>query len=307
MRKNDDLTAWRLFFRVVELGSLSKAAAEANIEPSSVSRRISQLEGRVGTQLLSRSARAIRLTRAGEQAYEQIRLLIQELDGVTEDLSAEKKQLSGLIRLSAPVSFGDHDVLIQWLTQFQKQHPHVTVELLLSNAYLDLREHNIDLSIRVGVLGEQDRLIAKPLGVLHSIMCASPEYIAQYGMPTHPSELARHRRIIYTGMMSRGKIKLQRGEETALVMTDGQLRINHLNAIHRAALAGAGIHLLAPLWHCTDDLANGRLVRILPEWSLPETSVHLVYLPQRHIPQRVRVLTEFLVQQWRDWSEQTAI
>lgn len=307
MRKNDDLTAWRLFFRVVELGSLSKAAAEANIEPSSVSRRISQLEDRVGAQLLNRSARTIRLTRAGEQAYEQIRLLIQELDGVTEDLSAEKKQLSGLIRLSAPVSFGDHDVLIQWLTQFQKHHPHVTVELLLSNAYLDLREHNIDLSIRVGVLGEQDRLIAKPLGVLHSIMCASPEYIEQYGMPTHPSELAQHRRIIYTGMMSRGKIKLQRGEETALVMTDGQLRINHLNAIHRAALAGAGIHLLAPLWHCTDDLANGRLVRILPEWSLPETSVNLVYLPQRHIPQRVRVLTEFLVQQWRDWSEQTDI
>ena len=201
MRKNDDLAAWRLFFRVIELGSITRAADEANIEPSSVSRRISALEARVGAQLLTRTARTIKLTTAGTQAYDKIRPLIQELDGETENLLAETPHLSGFIRLSAPVSFGDHDGLVQWLAAFQKQYPDVVIELLLSNAYVDLVEENIDLAIRVGRLSDE-RLIAQKLGDLHSIVCASPNYLAQHGTPQHPSELPHHRKVVYTGAIA---------------------------------------------------------------------------------------------------------
>jgi DNA-binding transcriptional LysR family regulator len=209
MRKNDDLAAWRIFFRVVELGSISKAASEANVEPSSVSRRISTLESRVGAQLLTRTARAITLTDAGSQAYEKIRVLIGELDSATDELQLEHTELSGLIRLSAPISLGDHDVLVQWLAEFQKQNPQVEIELMLSNAYVDLLESNIDLAIRIGAL-KDERLIARSLGDMHAIMCASPDYLTEHGTPTHPSELTEHRKVIYTGMMARGKISLTR-------------------------------------------------------------------------------------------------
>ena len=302
MRKNDDLAAWRIFFRVVELGSISKAASEANVEPSSVSRRISTLESRVGAQLLTRTARAITLTDAGSQAYEKIRVLIGELDSATDELQLEHTELSGLIRLSAPISLGDHDVLVQWLAEFQKQNPQVEIELMLSNAYVDLLESNIDLAIRIGAL-KDERLIARSLGDMHAIMCASPDYLTEHGTPTHPSELTEHRKVIYTGMMARGKISLTRGDERIDIDATGHMRINHLNAIHRAVLAGAGIHLIAPLWHCMDDLKAGRLVKILPDWQLPASPVHLMRLPRRHTPKRVKVLSDFLVARWLAWGE----
>ena len=306
MRKNNDLAAWRLFFRVVDLGSISKAANEAGVEPSSVSRRITQLEAQVGVQLLVRSSRALYLTHAGQQAYERIESLIHELDSVTEDLSSEKIQLSGLIRLSAPVSFGDHDILVNWLTQFQQTHPQVVIELLLSNAFIDLREQGVDLAIRVGSL-MNDRLIARPLGQLNSIMCASPEYVRQHGIPRHPNELLHHRKLIYTGRMVQDKISLYHEQEVFDLIPDGVLRINHLNAIHRATLAGAGIHIVAPRWHCTEDLVSGRLIQVLPDWHLPSSDVFLVRQPIRHTPQRVRALHDFLVEQWTQWAATTEI
>lgn len=306
MRKNDDLAAWRLFFRVIELGSITRAADEANVEPSSVSRRISALEARVGAQLITRTARTIKLTPAGTQAYDKIRPLIQELDGETENLLAETPHLSGFIRLSAPVSFGDHDGLVQWLAAFQKQYPDVVIELLLSNAYVDLVEENIDLAIRVGRLSDE-RLIAQKLGDLHSIVCASPNYLAQHGTPQHPSELPHHRKVVYTGAIARGGVVLTRGQESFAVDVTGQLRINHLNAIHRAALAGAGIHLVAPLWHCAEDIDAGRLVRLFPDWSLLDSPVHLLRLSHRHTPQRVRILAQWLQTCWDAWSQRFSV
>ena len=302
MRKNDDLAAWRLFFRVIELGSITKAADEANIEPSSVSRRLSTLEAKIGSQLLTRTARSIKLTAAGSQAYDKILPLIQELDGETENLVSEKYHLSGFIRLSAPVSFGDHDGLVHWLAAFQKQYPKVVIELLLSNAYMDLLENNIGLAIRVGNLAEE-RLIAHKLGILSSILCASPEYLAQYGIPKHPEDLKNHRKIIYTGAISKGYLSLSKDKEDYQVELVGQMRINHLNAIYRATLAGVGIHLMAPLWHCKEDLKSGRLVQILPEWSLPNLTVHLLRLPQRHTPQRILVLSQWLQKSWQEWQQ----
>ena len=306
MRKNDDLAAWRIFFRVIELGSISKAADEANVEPSSISRRLSALEHRVGVQLLNRSSRSIKLTEAGAHAYDKIHPLINEIDHATDALVLEPSTLSGLIRLAAPVSLGDHDILLQWLTDFQILHPDIQIELKLSNSFVDLLEENIDLAIRVGSL-KDERLIARPLGEMHAIMCASPHYLEQHGTPQHPSELLNHRQVIYTGMMARGKVTLTRGEEQFSLVPQGHMRINHLNAIHRAVLAGAGIHLIAPLWHCVDDLQTGRLIQILPDWHLPSSSNHLMRLPHRHTPQRVQALSDWLHSHWTHWTDSIAI
>lgn len=302
MRKNDDLAAWRIFFRVIELGSISKAANEANVEPSSISRRLSSLEQRVGTQLLNRSSRSVTLTKAGTHAYEKIRLLVDEIDHATDALVLEPSTLPELIRLAAPISLGDHDVLLRWLTDFQIRHPAIQIELKLSNSFVDLLEENIDLAIRVGTL-KDERLIARPLGEMRAIICASPHYLQQYGTPQHPSDLLNHRQVIYTGMMARGKITLTRGEEQFSLIPQGHMRINHLNAIHRAVLAGAGIHLIAPLWHCVDDLQTGRLIQILPEWRLPSSPVHLMRRPHRHTPQRVQALSDWLHSHWTHWAE----
>lgn len=301
MRKNDDLAAWRLLFRASELGSISKTADELNIEPSSVSRRISSLESKTGVQLLTRTSRTIKLTDAGNQAFEKIRPLIDDIDNAIHALNEGQAKPSGLVRLTAPISLGDHDVLVQWLADFQTEYPAVDIDLHLSNSHIDLVEHNIDLALRVGAL-KDDRVVAHSLGDMHALMCASPDYLKKFGTLKHPRDLKHHRQVIYSGMMARGHIRLSRGDETFDIPTTGQMRINHLNAIHRAVLAGAGIHLIAPLWHCLDDLKSGRLIQLLPDWSLPSSPVHLVRLPRRHLPLRVKLLSQWLTEHWQAWN-----
>ena len=300
MRKNDDIAAWRIFFRVVELCSISKVAEEMNVEPSSISRRLSALEQRIGTPLLIRSNRSIKLTDAGSQAYEKIRVLIDEMDSATADLTGKQQILSGLVRLSAPVSFGDQGELMHWLTMFQMQHPLVQIELILTNGYMDLLEENIDIALR-GETTKDEHLITQPLGEIKMLVCASPLYLAQYGTPTHPSDLKKHRKLVYTNTIARGKIMMTRGHESIEVEPTGHMRINHLTAIHRAVLAGAGIHLVAPLWSCVDDLKAGRLVQLLPDWQLPTPEVNLIRLPNRHTPQRVIALSDWLIKYCCEW------
>lgn len=301
MRMNDEVSLWRLFFRIVERGSLSKAAEDLQLEPSSVSRRITALEKRLKVQLLYRSTRNLSLTAAGERAYEKMRPIIEDMEGVLTDLDARSPIVSGTIRITAPVSFGECYVT-RWLMAFQRQHPAVLFDLVLSDNRLDLMEEGFDLAIRIGEMSASD-LVVRRLGDMPNIICASPAYLAETSVPRRPADLRLHRAVVYS--LSREKhlsrLKMERAGETQHVELTGIFFLNNVGAIRQAVIGGAGIHA-GPAWLFKSCLETGELVQLLPDWRLAALPVHLVRLKSRYVPHRITALYDWLYQCWNNAS-----
>ncbi|POA17309.1 LysR family transcriptional regulator [Pseudomonas sp. FW300-N1A1] len=297
MRKNDDTSIWRLFFRVVDRGSLTKAAEDFQLEPSSVSRQITALEKRLSTQLLNRTTRKISLTCAGMRAYEQMRPLIDEMDYVVANLDVSLPTLHGLVRVSAPVNFGERYVT-SWLATFQRLNPGITVDLELSDRALDLMAEGVDVAIRVGHL-PVSTLIARRLGTMSHVLCASPGYLAAHGTPLHPHDLPEHKAIIYSWLSERNptRIALEHKGQVESVELSGCFFLNNVGAIYRAMLDGVGLHA-GPRWLFNDSLKSGELVHLLPQWSLPALPVNLVRLKSPFVPDRIVALCDWLAECW---------
>lgn len=299
MRTNDEMSLWKLFFRTVERGSLSKAADDLQLEPSSVSRRISALERRLKVQLLYRTTRNLSLTAAGERAYERMRPIIEDMEGALADLDTDSPAVTGRIRITAPVNFGESYVTT-WLAAFQRQHPAVLFDVVLSDNRLDLMAEGLDVAIRVGEMPSSD-LVAKRLGVMPNIICASPGYLAKAGMPVAPRDLVAHKAIIYSLSKEKhlSRLKMQRAGEAEHVELAGAFFLNNVGAIRKAVLDGAGIHA-GPTWLFKDSLVAGELVQLLPDWTLPSLPVYLVRLRSRYVPHRITALYEWLHECWNE-------
>lgn len=301
MRTNDEVALWRLFFRIVERGSLSKAAEDLQLEPSSVSRRITALERRHKTQLLNRSTRNLSLTPAGARAYERMRPLIEEIDCALAELGVHSLNLTGTIRVTAPVSFGTRYVT-SWLTAFQRSHPGVVLDLVLSDRCLDLMAEGIDVAIRIGEMPPSE-LVVRRLGTMPNIICASPAYLAEFGTPKRPVDLSVHRAVLYS--LGRDKhlarLKMERAGVTENVELASTFFLNNVDAIHCAVLNGAGIHA-GPSWLFNTALQSGELVQVLRDWSLLALPVHVVRLKGRYVPLRIATLCDWLLYCWRETS-----
>jgi DNA-binding transcriptional LysR family regulator len=299
MRMNNEIDLWRLFFRIVERGSLTKAADDLNLEPSSVSRRLTGLEQRLNVQLLNRSTRRVTLTDAGARAYEQMRPLIDEMEGILADLDGQAPQVLGPIRVTAPVNFGERFVT-QWLTAFQRAHPGVRFDLVLADSRLDLMAEGLDLALRIGEVPSCD-LIARRIGSMPHLLCASPGYLAKYGRPQTPADLPSHRAILYSLARDRKStlLRLHRNGTEAKVELNGAFFLNNVGAIHAAVLDGAGLHA-GPSWLFEDAIASGSLEELLVGWRIAPMPVHLLRLKGRYVPRRVEVLVQWLEQSWRE-------
>ncbi|NWA24544.1 LysR family transcriptional regulator [Pseudomonas gingeri] len=294
---NDDISLWRLFFRIVERGSLSRAAEDLNLEPSSVSRRLSALEKRVEVRLLNRSTRMVTLTDAGSRAYEQMKPLVAEMEGVLADLDSRSPKIAGVIRMTAPVNFGER-FLTKWLTAFQRRHPQVLIDLVLSDHRIDLKAEAMDLAMRVGELPTTD-LVARRIGEMPNVLCASRGYIALHGMPSTPEDLVSHRAILYSLGRERNRTRLKmskQGREVSVEL-NGVFHLNNVGAIEQAVSDGAGIHP-GPRWLFNEGIASGALIELLPDWSLMALPVHLLRLEARYEPKRVRALGDWIAQCW---------
>ncbi|MEQ1963845.1 LysR family transcriptional regulator [Xenorhabdus khoisanae] len=294
---NYDLTLWHLFFRIVERGSLTKAAKDLRLDPSVASRRLAALEHQLKVQLINRSTRKLSLTAAGTLAYEQMRPLLNEMDGILGDIS--NKALAGKIKITAPVNFGERYVT-QWLTLFQLQNPDITFDLVLSDQCLDLRQEGIDLAIRIGEL-PSSALVAKKLGNMSGILCASPEYLLKHGTPEHPQDLSHHKSIIYSlhQHISPTRLQLSRNHEVEQVELSGSFYLNNVGAIYQAVCHGAGIHA-GPAWLFSEAIHNGKLIRLLTEWQLPALPVHLLRMKSHYVPNRISVLMDWMVSCWQE-------
>ncbi|TBV14356.1 LysR family transcriptional regulator [Stutzerimonas kirkiae] len=286
-----DLGQLALFVRIVEAGSLSNAAHELGTTLPSVSRRLRQLESRLGVRLLQRTTRRQSLTGEGDILYRHALQILADVEQVEQRLSLRSATVSGHLRLTAPISLGRRRIA-PLLADFQALHPQLHVQLELTDTVLDLVESGMDLAIRYGALDDSS-YFSRPLVANYRVLCAAPSYLKRHGMPRHPSDLASHR-CLHIGHQPQADWHFE-GEQPVTVRITAMLAANDGDVVHRWALGGHGIALKS-IWDITDDLANGHLVRVLPEYPSPATPLHAMYPHNRQLAPRVRVFIDYLLE-----------
>ncbi|KXG80402.1 LysR family transcriptional regulator [Pseudomonas mosselii] len=284
-----------LFLTIIEKGSLSAAGRERGLSPATVSERLSALEAHYGVTLLTRSTRSLSLTDAGRLLADGARRLLAEAEELQSQLQDGQQKISGLVRLSAPVDLGQH-CIVPLLDRFLAEHPDVSIDLDLTDGYVDLVGQGIDLAIRYGTLADSS-LRARPLGDNRRVVCAAPDYLRRHGMPLHPDDLARHDCIVMRfGIHTERVWPFRLGAAAYPVSVRGRRVANNGEQVRRWALAGHGL-CLKSLRDVQDDLDEGRLVEVLGDFSAGPVALQIVYPPTRVQPRRVRALMEAIVAQ----------
>jgi DNA-binding transcriptional LysR family regulator len=288
------------FVKVADTGSVSRAASDLGLGKSVISKRVAQLEQVVGATLFSRSTRRIALTPAGEAYVDFARRALTELAAGEERLRALRSELSGQIRLTAPVTWGMR-VLAKLLPEFLRQHPGVEVEVQLADRLLDVAYERIDLALRWSTTPPAE-LSMVPVAHVGWLLAASPGYLAEAGAPQEPAQLAAHACLCYWREKTDSEWHLSRAAndaERVSVKINARYRIDNSEAAADAAVAGLGIAML-PDYLCEEHLALGRLLPVLPAWT-PQTRfgslIAAVATPERMRITRNRVLLDFLRQQ----------
>jgi DNA-binding transcriptional LysR family regulator len=280
-----------IFASVAELGSFSAAAQALGLSKSAVSKQVSQLETRLGARLLQRTTRRLSLTEAGRALLARGQRVAAELDGVEADLGEAPGPPRGLLRLSAPMSFGQRHIA-SLLPAFLAAHPAVQVELDLTDRTVDLIGERFDAAVRDGRLPDST-LIARRLAPARRVVCASPDYLARHGVPRTPAALREHACLNYTYMSAPGGWPFSSGGRTRRVPVRGPLSSNNGEALREAALAGLGVALL-PTFIVGDDLRDRRLRALLTAYECWDAAIFVVYPPTRHPPPKLRAFVDFL-------------
>lgn len=284
-----NLASLRTFVRVVATGSLSAAARDMDLSTAMVSKRMTQLEKELGIRLLQRTTRKQALTEEGQLFHAQALRVLAAVEDAEAVVAGRSQAMEGTVRMSAPGEFG-RQWLVPAVAAFQKQHPKIRVHLELSDAVVDLVEANIDLAVRFGALSDST-LIARPLAPNVRVLCASPAYLRRWGRPQHPRDLANHACILI-GHHSRAVWAFDDEAGTSVQVT-GSVVTNDGSAAHQLALEGVGIARKS-IWDVGDDLALGRLKRVLPDFAMSAAPLNALYPSGRQLAPRVRALVDFL-------------
>jgi DNA-binding transcriptional LysR family regulator len=292
------------FVALATCGSLSGAARELGITPAAVSKRLSQMEARLGVPLVNRTTRRMSLTPDGEVLLEHGRRILGEIADLDQLLSASKSQPKGLLRVNATLGFGRLHIAPA-ISQYVLRYPEVDVQLQLSVKPPPLTDDQFDVCIRFGEPGDT-RVIAKKLATNRRLLCAAPKYIATRGEPLIPPDLVRHNCIcIRQGDEAYGTWRLYRDRGDAageLVKVRGNLTTNDGEIAVNWALDGHGI-LMRAEWDIERYFESGRLVQILPQYRTPDADIYAVYPQHQHQSARVRTLVAFLTQAFERFAQ----
>jgi len=288
-----DFEAWALFAAVADHGSFRAAAAANAVSVPTVSKAIARLEARLGVALFHRTSRRVTLTAAGEGLADHARTIVASGVAAEEAARCDATQLSGLIRLTAPMSLG-LACLGDALSSFLLLHPAVTIDLVLSDARCDLVADGIDLALRIGSLDDSS-LLAQVVAPVPIIFVASPAYLDNHGTPLHPNDLSAHRLLGYGHERRNAPVRFtHRQGEQASVPPSGPLFSNNGEVMLPLLLAGQAMALL-PHFIVAEPLASRRLVPVLADWTCHGAMLHLVSPPSRLRPQRVTALAAHLI------------
>ncbi|AUL48378.1 LysR family transcriptional regulator [Bordetella trematum] len=289
-----DLNDLYYFCQVVEQGGFSAAARALDIPKSRLSRRISQLEERLGLRLLQRTTRRLRLTSAGERYLHYCREMTASALAAEEAMQQLQSQPSGPVVVSCPISIAQQ-LLAPLLPEFMEAWPEISIRMLATNRRIDLINEGVDLALRVRTRLDTDaEFVVRQLGMASGMLVASPGYLAQHGTPAAPEALAQHLTLSFNDPQSEVVWALHHrdGEERQIVVSP-RLSCNDFIVLTEAAMRGRGIALL-PSVAIQEALRRGELVPVLPDWRLPEGIVHCIYPSRRGMIPAVRVFLDFL-------------
>lgn len=300
VRAVDTVAGLRLFIRVVETGSFSKASADLGITQPTATKHVAALEKRLGARLLHRSTRGVTPTEVGAAYYDKCKAIARELDDADNLAALMQSRVRGTLRISSSVAFGRR-VLTPLVLRFMQRHPELQVDLGFDDRYVNLVEQGIDVAIRMGRLADST-LGARFLGLNPWVLVGAPAYLKARGTPAVPEQLAAHDALIYSTVQGDERWHFS-GADGAMcsVPVKGPLRSNNLSALLAATRAGMGLAAL-PWYVAHESVRQGTLQPLLPAWSLPAQEIHAVFPSPRLLPSKVSGFVDDLAGRFRgDW------
>jgi DNA-binding transcriptional LysR family regulator len=286
-----------VFIRIVEAGGISRAADQLGMAKSAVSRRLVDLETRLGVRLLNRTTRTSSLTEIGHGYYDRaIKVVddVSELNAITTDANTS---LEGTINIAAPLSFGlSH--LSPAIDAFVNKHPELTINIDFSDRQVNLVEEGLDFAFRIADLNDSS-LIARKVSPIKHTLCANPKYLKKYGIPKIPDDLKKHHLLHYSiSRTNTWKLTDKKGKQY-IVSVNAKMIANNGDFLKDMAIAGHGI-VYSPTFIAWNAIATGDLVPVLANYKLPQSNAYAVYPQTRYLSQRTRLLIDYLVERFGD-------
>jgi len=288
----DVMSSMAVFRRVVEAENFSAVARETNMSQSTVSKHIASLEERLGTKLLNRSTRSLKLTEAGKEYYHHCIRILNDFQEAEASVGKGKIKPTGTLRISTSAAFG-RTCILPHLQEFFSVYPDINIDLLFDDDYIDLVKEGIDLAIRIGPL-EDSTLIARKIGCSPRVVLASPEYLVRHGRPKKPADLTKHNCLFYSLQKTPDLWyfnSTQKGDES--IRVSGRLKASSPDAVCDATVEGLGISVICE-WYARQYIKDGRLKVILSDYKPTTFDIHAVYPERKFVPQKVKRMIDFL-------------
>ena len=287
----DLLGPMRAFVRVVEAGSFTAVATEQNTTQPTISRQVAALEDHLGARLLTRTTRALTLTDDGRAFYEHALRALEAVGEAENAVGRRQAKPTGTLRLAVPVVLGRRHIVPR-LARFLARYPEVSIDLAMSDGFVDLVEQGIDLAIRVGEITDQS-LVARKIGVVRRITVASPAYLAAKGTPRRPDDLNRHDCIVYTRLATGNRWHFESKDGPLSVTVSGRYRVDNSEAVREGVVSGLGIAVI-PAFAFGDEIGRGDVKVLLEAFEPKPLPLNAVYASRRYVPPRVRAMIDFL-------------
>jgi len=296
-----DLSAIEIFVKVVDAGSFSAAARALGVSKSHTSKRVSQLEDRLGARLLQRTTRRLTLTEAGRLFYDRCARVLDELSEAEQVITELSTSPRGTLRMAVPMSFGVRFVA-PLVADFTADFPEIDVDVQHSDARVDLLADEFDLAIRIGQLSDSS-MVARKVSEVDVYICASPDYLAKHGTPETPRDLRDHQCLIYTESAMPGVWSLGNGETAQTVHVSGPIRSNSGDTIMQACVRGQGIAMV-PDFLAAEFIRDGRLVTIMDNYRPSTMGTYVIFPHRRHLSPKVRSFVDYVAARWKfpPWS-----
>jgi DNA-binding transcriptional LysR family regulator len=292
----DKLACIRAFVTVVEGGGFSEAARRMGVSKALISKQVAQLEENLDLRLLHRTTRKVTPTSSGQAYFDQCRPLLAEFDELDSVMRMSSTNPAGELHVAAPVTFAEMH-LMTVVSRYSSRYPDVTVKLDLTDRFVDLVVERIDVAIRIGELNDSS-LVARKLGEVSMQLCASSEYLAEHGEPVEPGQLADHRCVLDSNYPGGNSWRLGGGDNPVSIEVKPHLIVNSARAGRELVRAGHGIAFL-PSFAIADDINNGRVQRLLPEYTSEPIGIYAVYQHRKHLSAKIRLFIEEMNQYFK--------
>ena len=299
------LTSMRVFLQVARLGSFSLAAEQLRMSKAMASKHVSYLEEQLNVRLLNRTTRNINLTEYGSMYRDRVEVILEELDQAEQVVSKMSAEPLGTLRIMAPTSFGSFH-LTRAIAQYRKKYPKVKIDLMFTGRTPDFIGESLDLAIRIGHLKDSNQ-VARKLSQSRLVVCGSPEYLGDRGVPAVPRDLETHNCLVYSPRSPVGAWPFTDKGEPMTVRVTGDVRANQADALRIAAIQGCGLIQL-PTYMVGLDLKAGRLKVVLEDYEPPARPIYGVYLHRNNLSAKVSTFVDFLydlynpVPYWEHWE-----